>query len=140
VDAEVAIGSALPSEICNNSLDDDGDLDIDCADSDCSAFPSCGGVVFHRGDADDNGELQLTDAIKVLGYLFLGSEAPTCLDAGDADDNGELQLTDAIRILGYLFLGQPAPPAPGPTDQPCGPDPSADPAGDLGCASYTHCN
>ena len=34
-----------------------------------------GKPVFHRGDADDNGELQLTDAIRILGFLFLGAES-----------------------------------------------------------------
>ncbi|HVR75576.1 MAG TPA: PKD domain-containing protein, partial [Planctomycetota bacterium] len=51
------------------------------------------GAVFHRGDADDNGSLQLTDALRILGFLVLGGPPPTCLDAGDADDNGSLQLT-----------------------------------------------
>jgi hypothetical protein len=27
-------------------------------------------------DADDNGEVQLTDAIKILGFLFLGADPP----------------------------------------------------------------
>ena len=97
------------------------------------------GTIFHRGDADDNGILQLTDAIRILGFLFLGGPAPSCLDAADADDNGTLQLTDAIRVLGYLFLGAAPPASPGPPDQPCGLDAaSEDP--DLGCAEYSHCN
>jgi hypothetical protein len=91
----------------------------------------------HRGDADQNLALELTDAIQVLGYLFLGSttRVPECEDAADADDNGVIELTDAIRILGYLFLGTGEIPAPGPTENPCGEDPTPeDPA--LGCLSY----
>lgn len=83
---------------------------------------------FHRGDVDQNGLLQLTDAVQVLSYLFLGTatRVPSCLDAADADDNGEIQLTDAVRILGFLFLGNAPPPAPGPPPETCGSDPSAD--------------
>jgi hypothetical protein len=92
--------------------------------------------LFHRGDADDNGALQLTDALRVLGFLFLGQPAPTCLDAGDADDNGTLQLTDALRVLGFLFLGGPPPAPPGPPGEACGSDPTED---ELGCDSYTSC-
>ncbi|HVR75571.1 MAG TPA: hypothetical protein VMT52_14645, partial [Planctomycetota bacterium] len=99
--------------------------------------PGSGGVQFHRGDADDNGSLQLTDAVRILGFLFLGGPAPTCLEAADADDNGSLQLTDAVRILGFLFLGGPPPAPPGPPPSPCGPDPAGSP--DLGCDSYTSC-
>ncbi|MBI4601902.1 MAG: hypothetical protein HY721_08060 [Planctomycetes bacterium] len=95
---------------------------------------------FYRGDADSNGQLQLTDAIRILGFLFLGQAAPVCLDAADADDNGQLQLTDAIRILGFLFLGQAPPAPPGPPGQgaPCGPDPSPEAPDDL-CAAYDKC-
>jgi hypothetical protein len=94
------------------------------------------GTPFHRGDSDSNGQLQLTDAIRILGVLFLGQGSIGCLDAADSDDNGDLQLTDAIRILGVLFLGQGSIPAPGPTSDPCGIDPTQD---DLDCADYPSC-
>jgi hypothetical protein len=90
--------------------------------------------VFHRGDSDGNKELQLTDAVRILGVLFLGQGVINCFDAADADDNGDLQLTDAVRILGVLFLGQGVIPAPGPTTEPCGPDPTDDA---LECAEYS---
>ncbi|HVR75479.1 MAG TPA: hypothetical protein VMT52_14180, partial [Planctomycetota bacterium] len=96
-----------------------------------------GDVLFHRGDADDNGDLQITDAVRILGFLFLGSPAPPCLEAADADDNGSLQLTDAVRILGFLFLGGPPPEPPGPPGEACGTDPEGSP--DLGCDNYSSC-
>jgi hypothetical protein len=124
-------------ENCSNGTDDDGDQQIDCADADCAGNPICQGVRFHRGDADSNGSLQLTDAIRILGVLFLGQGSIDCNDAADADDNGQLQLTDAIRILGVLFLGLGQIPPPGPTDQPCGLDTTNDA---LNCASYAAAN
>ncbi len=93
------------------------------------------GTPFHRGDADNNAVLQLTDAVRVLNYLFTGGVEPACFDAADADDNGVLQLTDAVRILGYLFLGGVAPASPGPPPEPCGPDAGVS----LGCETYTSC-
>ncbi|MBI4602769.1 MAG: laminin G domain-containing protein [Planctomycetes bacterium] len=128
----------LPPEVCDNQADDDQDGKADCDDEDCAEFPACKVVVpvFHRGDADNNAELQLTDAIRVLGFLFLGGAPPTCMDAGDADGNNQLQLTDAIRILGYLFLGGVAPESPGPPPNDCGPDNDAT---TLGCETYTSC-
>ena len=69
---------------------------------------------FRRGDVDTSASLEITDAVRLLGFLFLGSSGPECPDAADADDNGRLEITDAIVILGYLFLGSAAPPAPGP--------------------------
>jgi hypothetical protein len=91
---------------------------------------------FHRGDSDNNGQLQLTDAVRILGFLFLGGIPPTCKDAADSDGNNSLQLTDAVRILGYLFLGGIPPVSPGPPPQPCGPDNDAT---HLGCDLYDKC-
>jgi hypothetical protein len=101
-------------------------------------FGAAEGPTFHRGDTDDNGQLQLTDAVRILGFLFLGGASPTCLDAADSDDNGQLQLTDAVRILGFLFLGGAAlaPPGPPGGGNPCGTDPGQV---HLGCAAYTKC-
>ncbi|MBI4603551.1 MAG: FG-GAP repeat protein, partial [Planctomycetes bacterium] len=87
---------------------------------------------FRRGAVRGEERPDISDAIRLLGYLFLGAATPACLDAADADDSGSLELTDAVRILGYLFLGGEAPPAPGPLE--CGPDPTQD---DLGCATST---
>jgi PKD repeat protein len=87
-----------------------------------------GGPTFRRGDVDSNGVVEITDAVKLLGYLFLGGGTPECLEAGDTDNNGNIDITDAVTNLGYQFLGQAPPAAPGPLN--CGPDP-ADPM--LGC-------
>jgi hypothetical protein len=87
---------------------------------------------FRRGDVDGRQSIEITDAIALLGYLFLGSRAPECPDAADVDDTGTLEITDAIRLLGYLFLGSAPPPAPGALR--CGPDPTED---QLGVCAYT---
>jgi hypothetical protein len=103
----------------------------------CTA-PSTGGPVFHRGDVDANGTLQLTDAVGALSYLFTGGAEPGCFDAADADDNGKLELTDAIRILGHLFLGAEAPAPPGPPSESCGVDPTGE-VPELTCIEYAGC-
>jgi len=83
-------------------------------------------VFFRRGDAGapPDGQVDISDAIAVLGYLFQGSAAPGCLDAADADDSGEIDLTDPIYVLSFLFQAGTAPPSPGPNT--CGPDPEQD--------------
>ncbi len=102
--------------------------------AECTGNPPVG--QFHRGDADGNGTLQLTDAVRILNVLFLGTGVILCADSADADDNGTLQLTDAVRILNVLFLGTGVIPLPGPTAAPCGPDPTGDA---LDCGSYLPC-
>jgi len=79
---------------------------------------------FRRGDATSDGKADISDAIAILGRLFLGGAAPTCPDAADAGDSGVLDVTDPIYLLGFLFLGGAAVPDPGPYR--CGPDPRED--------------
>ncbi len=89
---------------------------------------------YRRGDPNADGLVDISDPIALLGYLFLGRETPTCLDAGDVDDDGSLGHADPIDLLAYLFENGPAPPAPGPNA--CGPDPTDDA---LDCASFEPC-
>jgi hypothetical protein len=96
-----------------------------------------GGQRFHRGDPNDDGNIDITDGIYILGYLFQGGPGPTCAESADADDSGAIDITDGIYLLHFLFQGGPAPAAPGPTTSECGPDPAGSP--DLGCEIYTNC-
>jgi uncharacterized delta-60 repeat protein len=69
-------------------------------------------VPLKRGTIDADDKVDITDAIVLLQYLFLGGDAPQCLDAADVDDSGELNVTDPIRLLSHLFLGGIAPEEP----------------------------
>jgi hypothetical protein len=95
-----------------------------------------GGTTFRRGDSNADAQLNITDGIFVLNYLFLGGPTPTCLEAANANDDPSLNITDGIYILNFLFLGGPSPAAPGPDA--CGPDPVTSPT-DLTCEAYTKC-
>ncbi len=96
------------------------------------------GTPFRRGDTTGDGNLNITDAVKVFGVLFLGDPAPGCQETLDANNDGDVNITDGIRILGFLFLGQPPPAAPG--HEACGLDPDEPGSpGDLGCESYDGC-
>ncbi len=58
-----------------------------------------------RGDADEDESITLTDAIRILQYLFTGGEEIHCRAMADANHDEEVDLTDAIYILNFLFLG-----------------------------------
>ena len=94
-------------------------------------------VAFRRGDVNDSGALEVTDAINFLTWMFLGGSAPACMDAADADNNGRLGLSDAINVLVFLFGGD-APPGPATVGGGCEADPEGDDDGLL-CESYTNC-
>lgn len=103
---------------------------------------------FRRGDHDGSGQVDFTDSLTRLRFLFLGSNPSTCLEASDFDNSGEVDFSDSINELKFLFLGTIVPPAPG-VDA-CGPDPmELVPAGgglaeqpdvQLGCEQPGVCN
>jgi hypothetical protein len=64
---------------------------------------------FVRGDATGDGEVDASDVIYLLNYLFAHGPAPSPLEAGDADCSGEVDVADVIFLLNYLFIGGPAP-------------------------------
>jgi len=82
-----------------------------------------GGAFFVRGDPDRSGEIDIGDAIQMLGVCFLGYPAKPCVDAYDFDDDGTMKLGDTVMLLGYLFNDGPPPAVPFPLE---GPDPTAD--------------
>ncbi len=97
-------------------------------------------AVFHRGDTDGDGTLAITDAVSVLSFLFSGGGDTTCKETQDFDNDGSVVITDAVAILSFLFSGGAAPASPGPTSEPCGPDPDDEGSpGDLGCEAYESC-
>jgi len=90
--------------------------------------------VFTRGDADESGRLDVSDAVAILLGLFSGDGARLrCEAAADADDDDVIALADAIYILRALFQGGPAPPAPFPD---CGVEATGGP---LACQTYEGC-
>lgn len=99
-------------------------------------------ALFHRGDFNDDGKADISDAVAGLSFLFLGGPPSACREAGDVDNSGSLEITDAVFLLGWLFLGGPEPPPPGPSPRPCGPDRPNPSSGDttyLGCETYRNC-
>src|SRR5687768_6786693 len=88
------------------------------------------GAHFLRGDSNHDKQIDLADAISILGFIFLdGPPSLVCEDASDVNDTGEVDIADAIYLLNNLFLGGPPPAAPYPIFEA---DPTEDELGCLG--------
>lgn len=127
-------GNIIP-DVCDLASGVLHDLDGDGAPDECFARSD-----FRRGDPNEDGNIDLSDAVYVLLYLFLGEVTPGCLESADSNNDGAIDLTDAVIVLSYLFTGGPPPALPGPPPGACGSD--IDPPGsarDLGCHRYAAC-
>jgi hypothetical protein len=70
---------------------------------------------FIRGDANNDGVVNVSDGQYILNWLFQGGPPPPCnMDAADTNDDGVINGTDANYIFNYLFQGGPPPAAPFP--------------------------
>ncbi len=90
-------------------------------------------ITFRRGDANDDGQVDLSDPVAILNWQFLGEKEPSCLETADANDDGASDLSDPVFLLYFLFLGGEEPTKPGAADCGHAPDPGAD------CVQYDSC-
>lgn len=89
-------------------------------------------INFKRANTDGDGTLLISDAIRILDYLFIGNiKRLNCKDAADANDDGIVNISDATYILNYLFSGT-TPTIPEPFNT-IGADPTED---QIGCVQY----
>ena len=79
---------------------------------------------FRRGDANGDGQSDISDPIGILGCLFLGTPCLGCEDTQDANDDGLVNIGDAVFLLVWRFGNGSAPRPPFPE---CGSDPTVDP-------------
>lgn len=81
-------------------------------------------TLFRRADANASAEVDISDAVSTLGWLFSGTAEPSCLAAADSNDSGDVDLSDAVYTLTWLFSAGERPPSPGPFE--CGSDATPD--------------
>jgi hypothetical protein len=64
-----------------------------------------------RGDVNGDGNLDISDAVRLLFFLFIDPGIPDSLARlMDANGDSEINVSDAVYILNYLFRGGPEPP------------------------------
>jgi hypothetical protein len=88
---------------------------------------------FIRGEVNDDGKVNISDAVFILLHLFGGkAPIPSCLESLDANDDSRVDLSDPITVLNALFTGTIWLPPPGI----CCVDPTED---SLGCSGSPVC-
>lgn len=61
------------------------------------------------GDADGNGHISISDAVRLISYIFSGGASPSPPESGDLDCNGGISISDVVFIVQFIFNGGNAP-------------------------------
>lgn len=77
------------------------DLDDDGIGDACDSVE----IQFLRGDSNNDGMVDISDAVNILNVLFIGQGIIKCDDAADANDDSMVDISDGVYILNYLFGG-----------------------------------
>ena len=63
--------------------------------------------IFHSdylcGDANNDGTVQIGDAVYIINYIFIGGLPPYPYKSGDANCDDKVNITDVIYLINYLF-------------------------------------
>jgi hypothetical protein len=58
------------------------------------------------GDANNDGVVNVSDAVYIINYVFVGGGEPQpVLACGDANSDGVVNVSDAVWIINYVFVG-----------------------------------
>ncbi len=61
------------------------------------------------GDANSDGNVNVSDAVYIINYIFIGGNPPDPLEAGEVNCDGNVNVSDAVWIINYIFIGGKAP-------------------------------
>jgi M6 family metalloprotease-like protein len=61
------------------------------------------------GDASGDGNIDISDAVYMISYIFSGGLPPDPLLAGDANCDGAVDISDVVYLIAYIFSGGDAP-------------------------------
>jgi Right handed beta helix region/Dockerin type I domain len=79
-----------------------------------TAEQSSGGFFYHSdlqtngyicGDANRDFDVNVSDAVWITYYIFIGGYAPEPYASGDANCDGTVNVSDAVWIINYVFIG-----------------------------------
>ncbi len=60
---------------------------------------------FICGDATADGTVNVSDAVRIINYVFAGGDPPDPLEAGDVNCSSDVNVSDAVYIINYVFTG-----------------------------------
>jgi len=57
------------------------------------------------GDASADAEVNVSDAVLIINYVFASGNPPDPMESGDTNCSGDVNVSDAVLIINYVFVG-----------------------------------
>lgn len=57
------------------------------------------------GDANADGSVNVSDAVYIINYVFLGGEIPQPMASGNVNCDTSVNVSDAVYIINFVFVG-----------------------------------
>ncbi|HEQ98746.1 MAG TPA: hypothetical protein ENO22_05330 [candidate division Zixibacteria bacterium] len=58
------------------------------------------------GDANNDANVNVSDAVWIINFVFIGGEEPQpVLACGDANNDATVNISDAVWLINYVFVG-----------------------------------
>jgi hypothetical protein len=97
-------GSARPPQLQVWSVGCTGTYSLDADWVLVESDPTCDGVTRSSNDGrvNNDGSVDISDAVRILMYLF-GKAPRPCVNAADVNNDGVVDLSDAICVVNMLF-------------------------------------
>ena len=57
------------------------------------------------GDVDESGNINISDVVFLIAYIFSGGSPPVPLARGDVDCSKRVNISDAVFLISYIFSG-----------------------------------
>jgi glucose/arabinose dehydrogenase len=65
--------------------------------------------IYLCGDANSDQSVNVSDAVWIINYVFIGGEAPNPMESGEVNCDGSVNVSDAVWIINYVFVGGSSP-------------------------------
>ncbi|NIP44297.1 MAG: hypothetical protein GWO41_07735 [candidate division Zixibacteria bacterium] len=69
-----------------------------------SADINFSGPEYICGDVNDDLTVNVSDAVSIINYVFIGGEAPDPLESADTNCDGGVNISDAVWLINYVFI------------------------------------
>jgi Zinc carboxypeptidase/Carboxypeptidase regulatory-like domain/Dockerin type I domain len=57
------------------------------------------------GDANSDEDVNVSDAVFIINYVFIGGDTPDPIESGDANCDEDTNVSDAVWIINFVFIG-----------------------------------